>query len=129
MTYATLMVHVDVDGELGGRVSVAADLADRFDAHLIGIAGWAPMSVFPVEEMQTAPAPGDTHLQDMRTLLDAKGEQFCAAVGTGERRVEWRSVLDFRPKPLHGRRGPPISSSSGIGARTRIRFAPWIPAA
>ena len=94
MTYATLMVHVDVDGELGGRVSVAADLADRFHAHLIGIAGWAPMSVFPVEEMQTAPAPGDMHLLDMRTLLDAKGKQFCAAVGTGERRVEWRSVLD-----------------------------------
>ncbi len=95
MTYATLMVHVDVDGELGGRVSVAADLADLFHAHLIGIAGWAPMSVFPVEEMQTDPAPGDTHLQDMRALLDAKGNQFCAAVGTGERRVEWRSVLDI----------------------------------
>jgi nucleotide-binding universal stress UspA family protein len=95
MTYATLMVHVDVDSELGGRVSVAAELADRFRAHLIGIAGWAPMSVFPAEEALTNPAPGDMHLQDMRTSLDQKGKQFCAAVGTGGRRAEWRSVLDF----------------------------------
>ena len=46
MSYASLMVHVDVDSELSGRVNIAADLAERFHAHLIGVAGWAPMSVF-----------------------------------------------------------------------------------
>jgi hypothetical protein len=46
MSYASLMVHVDADGELAGRVGIAAGLADLFDAHLIGVAGWAPMSVF-----------------------------------------------------------------------------------
>ena len=95
MTYATLMVHVDVDAELGGRVKVAADLADRFRAHLIGIAGWAPMSLFLAEDALAKPAPGDMHLQDMRTSLDQKGKQFCAAVGVGGRRAEWRSILDF----------------------------------
>jgi len=45
MSYASLMVHVDVDSELSGRVNIAADLAERFHAHLIGVAGWAPMSV------------------------------------------------------------------------------------
>jgi hypothetical protein len=50
MSYVSLMVHVDADSELSGRVSIAADLADRFHAHLIGIAGWAPMSVFLAEE-------------------------------------------------------------------------------
>jgi nucleotide-binding universal stress UspA family protein len=95
MTFATLMVHVDVDGELGGRVQVAADLADRFEAHLIGIAGWAPMALFLDEETLTKPAPGDPHLQDTQTLLDQKGKQFCTAVGTGGRRVEWRSFLEL----------------------------------
>src|SRR6266545_4026198 len=95
MTYATLMVHVDVDGELGGRVQVAADLADRFGAHLIGIAGWAPMSIFTAEDMLDKPAPEDLHLQDMQTLLNQKGKQFCAAVGTGGRRAEWRSFLEL----------------------------------
>ena len=44
MSYATLTVYVDVEGKLDGRVSVAADLARRFDAHLIGIASGAPIS-------------------------------------------------------------------------------------
>jgi nucleotide-binding universal stress UspA family protein len=95
MSYATLMVHVDVDGRLGGRVGVAASLADRFHAHLIGIAGWAPMSVFLADEALTNPAPADIHLQDMKSLLDLKGKEFRAAVGTNGRSVEWRSILDF----------------------------------
>jgi hypothetical protein len=51
MSYASLMVHVDVDADLGGRVSVSADLAERFRAHLIGVAGWAPMSVYPCRHL------------------------------------------------------------------------------
>jgi nucleotide-binding universal stress UspA family protein len=95
VSYATLMVHVDVDAELGSRVRIAADLAERFEAHLIGIGGWAPMSVFLAEEAKIDPAPTEPHLQDMKSLLDLKGQQFCAAVGSGGRHVGWRSVLDF----------------------------------
>jgi len=40
MSYATVMVHVDVAGEMGTHVKVAAALADRFRACLIGISGW-----------------------------------------------------------------------------------------
>ena len=65
MSYATLMVHVDLDEELSGRVKVAADLAERFRAHLIGVAGWAPMSVFLAEEARSDPAASESHLQDM----------------------------------------------------------------
>ena len=43
MSYTTL-VHVDPEGELSGRVRVAAELAERFCAHLIGVAAWAPMA-------------------------------------------------------------------------------------
>jgi nucleotide-binding universal stress UspA family protein len=95
MSYATLMVHVDVDRKLDGRVAVAADLADRFHAHLIGIAGWAPMSVFLADVALNNAEPSDVHLQDMKALLDQKGKEFRAAVGTSGRRVEWRSILDF----------------------------------
>ena len=55
MSYATLMVHVDVDGKSSGRESVAADLAARFHAHLIGVGAWAPMSVFLAEEAKLNP--------------------------------------------------------------------------
>lgn len=95
MSYATLMVHVDIDAEMEGRVHVAGELADRFGANLIGVAGWAPMSVFLAEQALIDPAPAAIELQDMKALLDQKGRQFRAAVCTGGRTVEWRSVLDF----------------------------------
>jgi nucleotide-binding universal stress UspA family protein len=95
MSYATLMVNVDVERDCRGRVSVAAGLADLFNAHLIGVAGWAPMSLFLAKEGPADPAPTQPHLQDMKTLLDQKGEQFCAAVDARGRRAEWRSVLEL----------------------------------
>ena len=95
MSYATLMVHVDVDAELGCRVGIAAGLAERFRAHLIGVAGWAPMSVFLAEDARNDRAPPDFHCHDMKTLLDRKGEQFQTAVRALNGQAEWRSGLDF----------------------------------
>ena len=91
MSYASLMVHVDVDSDLSGRARLAADLADRFRARLIGVAGWAPMSLFLDEE--ETPEPTRPVLQDMQALLDQKGNEFRAAFGTPDRHVEWRSAL------------------------------------
>ena len=49
MSYASIMVQVDVTGELNGRVRVAAQLAERFQAHLIGVSSWMPRPPFTVE--------------------------------------------------------------------------------
>jgi nucleotide-binding universal stress UspA family protein len=95
MSYAALLVHVDLDGPFNGRSSIAAELADRFHALLVGLAGWAPMSVFPAEQGLDNPAIGDFHLTDMKTVLDLKGKEFCAAFERPDRQVEWRSMLDF----------------------------------
>jgi nucleotide-binding universal stress UspA family protein len=86
------MVHVHAEGALGARVAIAADLADRFRAHLIGVAAWAPMSLLLPE--RKGPAPTQPHLQDMLSLLDLKGGEFRAAVGGNGRSAEWRSLLD-----------------------------------
>jgi nucleotide-binding universal stress UspA family protein len=95
VSYATLMVHVDAEGELSGRVKVAAELAERFRAHLIGVAAWAPMSLFLSGQRVTAPAPAQPHLQDTMSLLDLKGRDFRAAVDNDDgRNAEWRSILD-----------------------------------
>jgi nucleotide-binding universal stress UspA family protein len=93
MSYAALMVHVDVDAELPRRVTIAAELADRFRAHLIGIAAWGSASFFSRRHGPIDP-PADPRLQDMKASLDEKGKEFCNAVGTAKRQVEWRSVLD-----------------------------------
>jgi len=93
MSYATLMVYVDVEGKLDGRISVAADLARRFDAHLIGIASRAPISVVLGEDAPNEGAIETPRLRDLKALLDEKAQQFRAAVGSSSRRVEWRSVV------------------------------------
>ena len=95
MSYATLMVHVDVAGELGAHVKVAGELAKLLHAHLIGISGWASTSVFLAEEALRDPMPSTPPLQEMKSILDTKGQQFLAAFNTGGRRMEWRSSLDF----------------------------------
>jgi nucleotide-binding universal stress UspA family protein len=95
MSYASLLVHIDADGQLAGRSRIAADLADRFRAALIGVAGWAPMSVFLADEARNGRTLTVPELQNMKNLLDLKGKEFCAALGSPNRRVEWRSILDF----------------------------------
>ena len=70
MSYATVMVHIDVTGEMGAHVKVAAALADLFGARLIGISGWAPTSVFLAEEALQDPIPSTPPLQEMKSILD-----------------------------------------------------------
>jgi nucleotide-binding universal stress UspA family protein len=100
VSYVSLIVHVDADSDLSGRVNIAADLADRFHAHLMGVAGWAPMSVFLAEEALINPSTRVPPLQEMKAALERKGLQFCAAVSRADREVEWRSGLDFPTEVL-----------------------------
>ena len=95
MSYATLMVHVDVDRDFGGRFGVAADVADLFGSHVIGVAGWGPMTLFLADEGLSDPGPERPHLQDMKTLLERRGQQFCQAVRNRGHRTEWRSALEL----------------------------------
>jgi hypothetical protein len=39
---ASVMVHVDFDGHSDSRIRIAAEIANRFDAVLVGVAGWLP---------------------------------------------------------------------------------------
>ena len=45
MTYSTLMVHLDLGGSNEGPLRIAADLAQRFEARVIGIAACQPVLV------------------------------------------------------------------------------------
>ena len=129
MPYATLMVYVDVEGKLDGCVSVAADLAQRFDAHLIGIASGAPISVVLGQDAPNEAATEAPQIRDIKALLDEKAQQFRVAVGSSNRRVEWRSVVGLQADVVAREARRPISSSSALLARAGIRFGLSIPAA
>lgn len=93
MSYNTLLVHVDADGEMGDRVRLAAGLADNFQSHLIGVASWMPRPAFAVEGID--PEPTNEGYNEMRAVLSRREKEFRACVGTGRSQVEWRSSLDF----------------------------------
>jgi hypothetical protein len=74
-------------------MSLAAELAERFDAALIGVSAWAPRPAFAVDSAAIESVPDIADLQVMEDLLKATGERFRATAGTAAGTVEWRSAL------------------------------------
>jgi nucleotide-binding universal stress UspA family protein len=95
MTYASMMVQVDVTGKLNGRVRLAAQLADQFQSHLIGISSWMPRPPFAVEGVVIDPELTAEDLEGRTKLLNQRGEAFKAVVGMDARRVDWRCSQEF----------------------------------
>lgn len=94
MSYATMLVHIDAEGELDGRMALAVDLAARFRSHLIGAAAIMPRPAFAIEGVVIDREPTDQELADMRESLRKRGETFAAAA-RGVPSSEWRCDLAF----------------------------------
>jgi nucleotide-binding universal stress UspA family protein len=96
MSYAALMVHVGAERDLNHRVRLAADLATRFQAALIGIAGWLPTPAFAIDDnaVDDKTSTVDSDRQKMAALLAGLGEKFGAAARHVDH-VEWRGMLDY----------------------------------
>ncbi len=89
MTLAAIMVTVDFDPASKARISLAADLARRFESLLIGVAGW-PLIKRPVETLSDDEL-AEQASNELRTL----GEKFQKITEEFAVRVEWRSSMDF----------------------------------
>ncbi|MER2265305.1 universal stress protein [Methylobacterium oxalidis] len=99
MTYASIMVAVDLTPQARSRVQLASHLADEFHAGLIGVAAEQPAFAVP----PVGPTPASAYalaasseivLNDLKLAHAAFGE------AAGKRsRIEWRSNLDF-PLPF-----------------------------
>jgi nucleotide-binding universal stress UspA family protein len=93
MSYATIMVYVEADGSPEARVRLAASLANRFGATLIGLSAVAP----------PPPAVGDgiiieateVELELMRAQLADRGKWFGGIAGGDAKAQEWRSAVDL----------------------------------
>jgi nucleotide-binding universal stress UspA family protein len=95
MSYAAIMVHVGIDDASDARVTLAGDLADRFNAGLIGISGWGKRPPFVVEGVIVESGPSADEVARMQAELAKMGEAFRSAAGKGRRPVEWRADLEF----------------------------------
>jgi nucleotide-binding universal stress UspA family protein len=92
MSYASFIVYVEADTRPEQRVRLAASLADRFSAALIGVSALAAPPPIVAGGM-LIDGMIDTEL--MNATLAGQGEWFRAIAGGDRRAFEWRAVLDF----------------------------------
>jgi nucleotide-binding universal stress UspA family protein len=99
MSYATLMVYVDADNTPEQRVHLAASLADKFNATLIGLSALAIRSPFVAERVVIQEVIRDV-INEIRAKLASKENWFRSIAGDDHRKLEWRPVLNFPSEAL-----------------------------
>jgi hypothetical protein len=99
MSYAGIIVYVEADDTPDQRVRLAANLADKFAATLIGLSALAiPPPV--VADGMLMDGPTEVDIEMMKAKLVEKGNWFRSIAGADQRKVEWRFVLDFPNQAL-----------------------------
>ena len=91
LSFAALMVHFDGKLRSYHRLRLAIDLANRFDAALIGIAGRSYLPSFLSND--NACRQNQDERQEMAHALAETGEKFRTAAGHVAK-VEWRGLPD-----------------------------------
>jgi nucleotide-binding universal stress UspA family protein len=99
MSYATLLVYVNVDHVSMPLVSVAAGLADKFSARLIGLSALGIIPPFAAGGVVIVDNATEFDIAKMKAALDEAGSQFGAAAGA-DRKAEWRSAIEFPTETL-----------------------------
>ncbi|RXH02959.1 universal stress protein [Bradyrhizobium zhanjiangense] len=95
MTYATVMVSLALDQSNEARLQVAGELAERFEAAIVGVAAaqFAPPLYFADgAEAQVLIEDGEASVKRRLAGLEA---QFRAATRNRGGHTEWRSAMDF----------------------------------
>ena len=92
MTYSTLMVHLNLGVSNEGLLHIAADLAGRFDAHVIGIAACQPLQVTYGDGFMAGDVLEQDRIEMKREINDAEAN-FRAAFHGRESGLEWRSTI------------------------------------
>jgi nucleotide-binding universal stress UspA family protein len=95
MTYATVMVSLALDQPNDARLQIAGELAERFEAAIVGVAAaqFAPPLYF-TDGAAAQELIDQEEVSIKRRLADLEA-QFRAATKTRSGRVEWRSAMDF----------------------------------
>jgi len=95
MTYATVMVSLALDQPNEARLDAAGQIAERFDAGIIGItaAQFSPPLYFTSgEQAQSLVEQGEASI--MRRIGELEG-QFREATKDRAKHIEWRCAVDF----------------------------------
>ena len=97
MTYSTLMVHLELGKTNAGLLQAARDLAQRFEAGIIGIAAYQPMLLLYSDG---AAMSGDLFEHDQaqnEAEMKAAEAEFRTAFQGRTGFLEWRSTVTYAP--------------------------------
>jgi nucleotide-binding universal stress UspA family protein len=98
MSFATVMVHVELEPQTDARVRLAAGLAERFAATLIGVSA-SVLPPYPAENGYFVTREFfEQERRDILAALKRTEAAFRAAAGAGGApglKLEWRSALDL----------------------------------
>lgn len=92
MTYKTLMVHVELGRDNDQLLEVVAELAERFQSKVIGIAACQPIQIMYGDGGSVA-AVVDEEYAAMEGLLGQAEAQFRAKLTPCVKSVEWRGGI------------------------------------
>ncbi len=96
MALKSIMVYVDIDEQSEERIGAATELANRFDAALIGIAGWPLRKSGALARSDVEYPSTEEDLQaKVAEELERLGEMFRRCAQPARRSVEWRSSPHF----------------------------------
>lgn len=93
MTYATLMVHLEIGASNAVLLQVAGELAERFHARVIGIAVGQPLPLCTGGYVRPDLIQKD--LSQLAELVQAAEMEFRRALQKLVGRIEWRSTVGF----------------------------------
>lgn len=94
MTYASLMVHLDLGASNVGLLKVAADLAGRFKARVIGIAACQPMPIAFGDGYMSAEVIEQDRAESEKETNKVEAD-FRAALHGRVAEPEWRSTISY----------------------------------
>src|SRR5712671_6892354 len=92
MTFSTLMVHVELDHPNDARLHIAGELAEQFDAKLIGIAASNPQPAYYANGDLAQGLVAHERTETLKKTAEAE-ERFRVATRKRAREIEWRSAL------------------------------------
>jgi len=94
ISFATMMVHVDVDRDCERRVQLALALAHLFQATLIGVAGFSPRPAFAATGLVVYHEATEQDCKVVHARFDEMGRRF-RDKGQHLRQIEWRTALEL----------------------------------
>jgi nucleotide-binding universal stress UspA family protein len=96
MSYATLMVHLDLNASNEGILQLTGDLAERFEASVIGIAACQPLQMIYGDGYMLADIIEQDRVEMEKEMLTVES-RFRAALHNRAKEIHWRSTMTLAP--------------------------------